>query len=166
MSAEIKMFEQIVNFTRTGRHELYPDNLPEELQIFNLAQAKLVIKPWGFEIWIADGSEGSYAFKIIGLKNGTKTSLQYHKEKREHNFILSGKAILYYEDKDTGEIVSSQELGPGHIIYVNPPGVHRIEALTDLILIEASSPQLDDVIRIQDDTDRPNGRIEQEHRKI
>lgn len=165
MAPEIEMFERITELARAGVEETYPANLPKELKITNLAQAKLVIKPWGFEIWIADGSEGPYAFKIIGLKKGAKTSLQYHREKAEHNLLLSGIAILHYEDKETGHIVQTQQIRPGHVIQVKPPGIHRIEAVTDLILVETSSTQLDDVIRIQDDTNRPDGRIVEEHQK-
>jgi mannose-6-phosphate isomerase len=54
-------------------------------------------------------------------------------------------------------------LGPGHIVHVKPGQVHRIQAVTDLVLLEVSTPELDDVIRIEDDADRGNGRILREH---
>ena len=164
MKATIEMYKEIAGLSKAETQEDIPDNLSDQLKIFNLAQTQRVEKPWGFEIWISDGTECPYAFKIIGLKKGKKTSLQYHKKKSEHNFILSGQALLHYEDKISGAVTTSGVLTTGCVIRVLPPAIHRIEALTDLILIEASSPELDDVFRIQDDTNRPHGRIAAEHR--
>ncbi len=141
----------------------YPGSFPGLIRVFSLAGAKRVNKPWGFEIWIADGTTEPYAFKIIGLKAGTQTSLQYHRKKLEHNFILSGVVRLHYENKDTKKIQATKELTAGNVVLVKPPAIHRVEAITDAVLIETSTPQLDDVIRVSDDYNRGDGKISSEH---
>ena len=97
----------------------------------HLSQAKRVTKPWGFEIWLADGSQGTYAFKLIYLKKGTRTSLQYHKKKAEHNFVLAGTVILHYQSSETGDIVQ-QRFSEGHVFGVDPPPVPRFEDVPDV----------------------------------
>lgn len=141
----------------------YPKNLEDMMKIIHLSQIKKITKPWGHELWISDGKDAPYALKIIYIKKGTKTSLQFHKEKSEHNFIFAGKIKLYYKDTKLNKIQTIL-LNAGHVIYIRPEAIHRIEALSDVILIEASSPQLDDVIRLEDDYLRPDGRIEAEHK--
>jgi mannose-6-phosphate isomerase len=140
-----------------------PSNLPQEINVLHISEVKKVTKPWGFELWLSSGEPG-YAFKVIHLKAGSKTSLQLHNEKHEHNLLVSGRIKLHYLDAQTGNIMSS-EMEAIQLIIVGPPGVHRIEALTDVLLIEASTPQLDDVVRIADDHGRPDGRIDSEHEK-
>lgn len=137
--------------------------LPKEIKLGHVSTAKRVIKPWGFELWIADGKSSSYALKIIYLKKGTKTSLQYHKKKTEHNFIFSGKAKFCCEDSRK-KTIQSCHLSSGGVVEIKPSAIHRIEAITDLILIEASTSHLDDVIRLEDDYKRSDGKIEEEHR--
>ena len=88
--------------------------------------------------------------------------MQYHKEKSEHNCIFTGKVKFYYQDTATNKIEFAT-LGSGHVIGIQPQVVHRIEALTDTILIEASTHHLDDVVRLEDDFGRPDGKIEAEH---
>ena len=61
--------------------------------------------------------------------------------------------------------LKKQELTKGKVVHIKPGCIHRIEALEDLTIIESSSVELDDVIRMEDDTGRPNGRIESEHSK-
>lgn len=142
--------------------EAYPANMPEGISIQNFSQAKKVTKPWGFELWLSDGTETPYAFKLLYIKKGTKTSLQYHNEKVEHNCLLAGEILFHYKDEVTGE-VESTHLTAGHVVTVKPPAVHRVEALTDIILMEASTNHLDDVVRISDDYERPDGKIATEH---
>jgi mannose-6-phosphate isomerase-like protein (cupin superfamily) len=144
-----------------------PSTLPKfptdkKLKVTPFNQVKRVNKPWGFELWLSDGSTTPYAFKLLYVKAGTKTSLQYHNKKVEHNCLLAGTIKLHHEDPTTKQVVS-HTLTAGHIISVKPPAVHRIEALTDIILVEASSPELDDVIRLSDDYHRTDGKIDSEH---
>ncbi|KKN78500.1 hypothetical protein LCGC14_0350320 [marine sediment metagenome] len=115
---------------------------------------KIVNKPWGYEKWL---HEGKYVLKEIFIKKGFKTSLQYHKKKTETNYIIRGKAKLQWS------IVGYEIKKKGDYFHVNPNEAHRVEALTDLLMIEASTPEVDDIVRLEDDYDRGNGRIDSEH---
>lgn len=128
-----------------------------------------VNKPWGFEMWL-NGDHPLFVFKEIHIKKGTKTSLQFHKFKKETNVLFSGDAILHFKrnlDKENLDVVPEDignvTLSPITSIDVQPNIIHRIEAETDILLFEVSTPFLDDVIRLMDDSQRPNGRINQEH---
>lgn len=144
-------------------------------------EPKIVTKHWGQETWIADGVRTPYALKRILFKAGNRTSLQVHQQKFETNYVLSGRGLLYIsKDKFdvehflnntmTKEEVEEYEstfdvvhLEPGVTFDVQPGYVHRVVATTDLEFIEASTPELDDVIRLQDDQNRTHGRIQHEH---
>ncbi len=139
-----------------------PVSWPKEFKVAHLSKIKRVVKPWGFELWMADGSNGSYAFKIIFLKAGTRTSLQYHKQKAEHNCLLEGTIRLHYKHPTSNQI-SQQLLEAVHVIAIGPPGIHRIEAVTDVVLVEASTAHVDDIVRVADDYARPDGKILEEH---
>ena len=129
-----------------------------------------VVKPWGYELWL-NKQHPDYAFKNIFIKKGTKTSLQFHRFKKETNLVYSGKTLLHYKHNDR---VENEDAKPEDIntvlvesitaIDVSPSIVHRLEALTDILLYETSTPHLDDVIRIDDDTNRKNGKIISEHK--
>ncbi len=129
-----------------------------------------VTKPWGHELWLSMQHPG-YAFKAIFIKQGTKTSLQYHRKKKETNVLYSGKAILNYKKNIMTE---NDDVHPDDLdtvlveslsaIDISPLVLHRLEAITDVLLYETSTPHLDDVIRVQDDSNRANGRINAEHR--
>ena len=111
---------------------------------------KRIEKPWGGELWFAHND--LYASKLIWIKQGTRSSLQYHKLKHETIYIQSGKAKATLEDEN-GQLVE-RILGPGDIIENLPMRKHRLEALEDVTLIEVSTPQLDDVVRVEDDYKR------------
>jgi NDP-sugar pyrophosphorylase family protein/mannose-6-phosphate isomerase-like protein (cupin superfamily) len=120
---------------------------------------KTVYKPWGKEVWLE--LNNFYCYKRIYINSGHKTSFQYHNEKYETNYIISGTAEVWLED-DNG-IVQKTIMSEGDFFNVSPPKKHRVIALTDLILQEVSTPHVDDVIRIEDDTNRPDGKILSEH---
>ena len=105
----------------------------------------IVEKPWGREIWIA--VEDEYVGKILEIKKGTRTSLQYHEKKKETIYVLQG--VLKVETK-TEELI----LHEGDAITLNPGDVHRLTAVDDLRLIETSTSQLKDVVRVEDDYGR------------
>lgn len=136
-----------------------PQGVPPGLEVDHYARTKVVGKKWGEERWL---TQSPFAFKVIRVDAGQRTSLQYHEEKEETNFVLAGTAKLHYQDHTTGSVVS-MDVEPGMVVHVKPGVVHRIEAVTTLLLIEASTPQLDDVVRLEDDWGRPDGRIETEH---
>lgn len=121
---------------------------------------KVIYKPWGKEEWLELNE--NYCYKRIYINAGYKTSFQYHNFKKETNFIISGQAEIWLEN-DKGEIVI-KIMGPGEFFNVLPPKKHRVIAITDIILQEVSTPEVDDVIRIEDDTNRQDGKLESEHK--
>ncbi len=134
-------------------------------------QLKVVTKPWGKEIWINHPLQ-NFSLKEIHINAGTKTSLQYHQYKTETNLIFQGTSKLYFKsnpqkqnDAITADDLGEMILNQGDVMHVTPNHIHRLEAMTELILLEASTNHLDDVIRIQDDFKRTHGRIESEHEK-
>ncbi len=129
-----------------------------------------VIKPWGYELWL-NGRHKNYSFKKIFLKKNFRTSLQFHKKKMETNIIFNGIAELSYKNNGridnlnvTQKSISTKKLSSISKIFVKPNTIHRIKALTNLTLFEASTPELDDVIRISDDSNRRDGLIKKEHK--
>ena len=138
---------------------------------YDEANAKVVNKPWGKEVWI-NYREGEnigdetklYVMKKLYIVKGTKTSFQYHKEKSETNFLVKGKVEAWFESKP--DYIEKKILNAGSIWSIPPNTKHRIITLEDVILMETSTPEVDDVIRIADDTLRGNGRIDSEHNKI
>ncbi len=116
---------------------------------------ELVTKPWGWEKWLEQNDK--YVLKLIFMKAGNKSSLQYHNVKKETNYIVSGVAELT-RDKEVTRLKTDD------YFTIAPPTVHRVEAVTDILMVEASTPEVDDVIRIADDYNRGNGRIESEHK--
>lgn len=121
---------------------------------------KIVTKPWGKEVWIE--LNDVYCYKRIYINAGYKTSLQYHEKKKETNYIISGTAEVWLENEHG--IIEKKIMKENDFFNVLPPKKHRVIALTDLILQEVSTPEVDDVIRIEDDTNRVDGRIEGEHK--
>ncbi|VVB54252.1 Mannose-6-phosphate isomerase [uncultured archaeon] len=106
---------------------------------------RVVDKPWGREVWWA--FEGEYAAKVLEVKKGFRLSLQYHRKKKETMYVLSGSMLLSADGKD-------YEVAEGESVTILPGVKHRIKALTDLKVLEASTPELDDVVRVEDDYGR------------
>ena len=130
--------------------------------------AKIVKKPWGKEIWInyrkgeKIGDENKpYVMKKLYINKGTKTSFQFHKKKQETNFLIKGKVEAWFESKSG--FIDKKILSEGAIWSIPPMIKHRIITIEEVILLEASTPEVDDVIRIEDDTLRGDGRIHSEH---
>jgi mannose-6-phosphate isomerase-like protein (cupin superfamily) len=109
-----------------------------------------VEKPWGYEIWWAHTDD--YAGKILHVNAGHRLSLQYHIEKDESCYLLSGKLLLV--QGDSAEELTETVISEGHA-WRNTPGlVHTIEAIEDADVLEASTSQLDDVVRLADAYER------------
>lgn len=121
---------------------------------------KVVHKPWGKEEWLE--LNDSYCYKRIYINAGYKTSFQYHNYKKETNYIISGKAEVWLEN-DKG-IIEKKLMKAGDFFNVKPPKKHRVIAITDIILQEVSTPEVDDVIRINDEFNRSDGKINAEHK--
>ena len=120
---------------------------------------KTIYKPWGKEEWLELNEK--YCYKRIYINAGHKTSYQYHDFKRETNYLISGEAEVWLEN-DEG-VVEKTIIKAGEYFTVIPPKKHRVIALTDIILQEVSTPEVDDVIRLEDDTNRGDGRLDHEH---
>ena len=105
-----------------------------------------VDKPWGYEEWIFVGE--SYAFKKLFMLKGHSCSLQFHVKKHETVYVVSGE--LNFEVGGTAEELVSHSLGAGDFWVIDPGTVHRMSAVKDTVYLEASTPQLDDVVRIAD----------------
>jgi mannose-6-phosphate isomerase len=107
-------------------------------------------KPWGHEILIAVNDH--YAMKDIFLREGTRSSLQSHLRKTESILVIAGALRLELED-DSG-MLTVREVTAGDAYDVLPGRRHRVTALVDTRVIEVSTPELDDVVRHQDDYGR------------
>jgi mannose-6-phosphate isomerase len=99
---------------------------------------KNVQKPWGKEIWLC--VEDEYAGKILEIKKGHRTSMQYHKKKKESMYVFSGALRI---ETPKGNIIVKK----GESVTLNPGDRHRLCA-------EVSTPQLDDIVREEDDYGR------------
>ena len=109
-----------------------------------------VDKPWGHElIWALTDR---YCGKTIVIETGRRLSLQYHEAKDESLFVVSGRLRLHLENAD-GEM-TTRDMGPGEAAHVEVGRRHRFEAIERVALIEVSTPELSDVIRIEDDFGR------------
>jgi mannose-6-phosphate isomerase-like protein (cupin superfamily) len=110
-------------------------------------EPRRVDKPWGYElIW---AHAGAYVGKVLFVKAGESLSLQFHREKDESWLVQSGRARL--ELGSAGDPLLSQEVVSGGAAFHFPPGtVHRVTALEDTTILEVSTPQLDDIVRLED----------------
>ena len=112
--------------------------------------ADRVDKPWGHEdIW---ARTERYVGKILSIRKGQRLSLQLHRKKDESIYVLRGVLKLTLEN-DAGEL-EVDELTPGDRRRIETGRRHRFEALEDCELVEVSTPELDDVVRLEDDYGR------------
>lgn len=105
-----------------------------------------VEKPWGHEIWFAVTDR--YAGKILHVNAGHELSLQFHRRKDETIYVLSGALELELDD-DAGEL-RTYRLQPGQCQRIEVGRRHRMRALEDTDICEVSTPDLDDVVRLED----------------
>jgi mannose-6-phosphate isomerase len=104
-----------------------------------------VEKPWGHElIW---ARTDRYVGKILHIEAGHVLSLQYHDRKDESIYVLSGEIVLRLQQ---GETAIERRMGQGEAFHIQPKQVHQFEAVVTSDLLEASTPELDDVIRLKD----------------
>ena len=103
-------------------------------------------KPWGYEVWWAHTTD--YAGKLLYVDAGQQLSLQLHHEKDETSYLLSGRLLLTRGPTEAD--LEKREIGPGHAWRIEPGTVHSIEAIEDSVVLEVSTPQLEDVVRLRD----------------
>jgi mannose-6-phosphate isomerase len=105
-----------------------------------------VDKPWGHELIWAETEE--YAGKLLHVKAGHALSLQYHERKDETLHLLRGE--LRFQVGASIDSLAAVELRAGQSIRLRPGTLHRMEAVTDVDILEASTAHLDDVVRLED----------------
>jgi mannose-6-phosphate isomerase len=106
-----------------------------------------VEKPWGWELIWAEAEQ--YVGKLLFIRAGEALSLQYHELKHESWLVHEGRARLELGQADGGEL-EIVEVEPGDALRYPPGTLHRVTALEDTLIVEVSTPQLDDVVRVED----------------
>ena len=102
-------------------------------------------KPWGYELVWARTER--YAGKILHVRAGQVLSLQFHHRKDETMHVLSGELILRTQE---GDALVARPFLAGETVHIPPLLIHQIEAVVDSDVLEASTPELDDLVRLQD----------------
>jgi mannose-6-phosphate isomerase len=105
-----------------------------------------VDKPWGWELVWAETEH--YAGKLLFVRGGEALSLQLHEVKEESWLVQEGRARLEIGARD--EELDELEIGPGDAFHLRPGTLHRLTAIEDTLVIEVSTPHLDDVVRLGD----------------
>ena len=112
-----------------------------------MSEVTKVDKPCGYELHWAKTER--YVGKVIHVNAGHALSLQYHNQKDETIFLWSGRMLFEIREQDGGELVA-REMQPGQAVHVTPKTVHRMTAITDCDVFEVSTPELHDVVRLED----------------
>ena len=123
-----------------------------------LVHPERVEKPWGHEVIFA--ATERFAGKLLEIRAGERLSLHFHREKHEMLYVLQGAVRLFVEEAVSGPApapMASYAIETGEAFELPPGTVHRIEAIRDALLVEASSPEVDDVVRLADDYGRAGG---------
>jgi mannose-6-phosphate isomerase len=112
------------------------------------SDVKTVPKPWGHEtIW---AHTDRYVGKILHIKAGHELSIQYHNRKDETVYLLRGELIYKVKAEGEGGALRDVQLRVGEAYRITPLTVHQMVAVTDCDVLEASTPDLDDVVRLSD----------------
>jgi quercetin dioxygenase-like cupin family protein len=104
-----------------------------------------VDKPWGHEVVWAETAR--YVGKILHIRAGHRLSRQYHRVKEETLYVQAGEMDL---EVGPAEAKETRRMGPGDVFHVAPGTIHRMIAVTDTDVLEVSTPELDDVVRLED----------------
>jgi mannose-6-phosphate isomerase len=111
---------------------------------------QLIEKPWGSEEVIEINDR--YMMKKLTMWKGHRCSLQYHIQKRETIYVLSGRLRIFYGKSESD--LHSEVFECGGTLTLTPGIIHRMEAVEDSVYLEASSPEMSDVVRLSDDYQR------------
>jgi mannose-6-phosphate isomerase len=112
-----------------------------------ISTAAIVDKPWGNEVIFAL-VEGRFCGKILNVRDGESLSLQYHRTKEEVIFLYEGAVALQIGGSE--ETLEHVSMKPGMAVHLRPGTLHRITGEADSVLLEVSSTELDDVVRLED----------------
>jgi Mannose-6-phosphate isomerase len=116
-----------------------------ERTVFDPQEITRIPKPWGHELIFAKTAR--YVGKILHVKAGESLSLQYHEMKEETLLVIQGKIILTLQHEGSQRIVTMET---GDAFHIPPRLIHRMEATEDADIVEVSTPELDDVVRLED----------------
>ena len=105
-----------------------------------------VEKPWGYELVYTSGSP--YSGKVIFVRAGEALSLQFHRVKDETMYVQEGRVEL--EIGEPGRTPDTEVVAAGRAFRITPGTVHRLRALEDTTILEASTPETDDIVRLED----------------
>ncbi len=111
---------------------------------------QIIQKPWGKEEILELNDK--YMLKRLTMFKGCRCSLQYHNNKCETIYVLSGDLKIYTGENKNN--LTSKIYKSGDVITISPLTVHRMEAVTESLYLEASTPNTDDTVRIEDDYNR------------
>jgi len=106
-----------------------------------------VQKPWGWELIWAETEQ--YVGKLLFIRAGEALSLQYHELKHESWLVHEGRARLELGQVGDREL-ETVEVAAGDALRYPPGTLHRVTAIEDTLILEVSTPQLDDVVRVED----------------
>ena len=110
-------------------------------------EPRRVDKPWGYELIFAQAE--TYVGKVLFVRAGESLSLQFHRQKDESWLVQSGRAKL--ELGSAGDAILNEEVvGSGACFRFRPGTVHRVTAIEDTTILEVSTPEIDDVVRLED----------------
>ena len=149
-SVKVNEYEKsLISSWRTALPTLSPKvvvSSPQETNMSVVTTARRVDKPWGHEIIWAQTEK--YVGKILFVKAGERLSLQYHEVKDETIYVLSGKMVFEVgeRDKERDDLI----MKAGDSYRIRPHTVHRMIAVEDTQILEASTPELNDVVRLED----------------
>lgn len=113
---------------------------------FGRVEDNRVEKPWGYELrWaITD----HYAGKILHVNKGEALSLQYHDRKDEYQYVLRGAVEIELGGADG--VMTTRRMAAGDTLHITPGTRHRLTAIEDTDIVEVSTPEIDDVVRLED----------------
>ena len=113
---------------------------------FGRAEASKVDKPWGYELrW---GITARYAGKVLHVKKGEALSLQYHERKDEFQYVVKGAVDIELGGPDGA--LTTHRMKAGDTLHISPGMRHRLTAVEDTDIFEVSTPEIDDVVRLDD----------------
>jgi mannose-6-phosphate isomerase-like protein (cupin superfamily) len=107
-----------------------------------------VEKPWGYELWWARTDR--YVGKVLHVRRGESLSLQYHRVKEETILLQSGRLLFETRGENEKGDLRRIEMKPGDVQHIAPGTLHRMTGLEDCDILEVSTPELDDVVRLED----------------
>jgi len=113
---------------------------------FGRVERHKVEKPWGYELRWA--TTDRYAGKILHVNKGEALSLQFHERKDEYQYVITGSVDIELGDGD-GEL-TRHRMSAGDTLHIAPGTRHRLTAIEDTDIFEVSTPEIDDVVRLED----------------